>query len=96
MAEAAVDSYRWEKGHYSTTWFVVYSYNAAGEFYSGEFNPQLPWATMYHKSQDKVEDVVKMCYPVGAKFALRYNPEQPEWSVPFNRQAMANPLTAGT
>ena len=96
MAEGTVESYRWERGRYTTTWFVIYSYSAAGDYYSGEFNPQLSWKSKFIRSQDKVEDNLKTGYPVGAKFPLRFNPDEPQWSVPFDRQALAHPLTAGT
>jgi len=93
MSEGTVESYRWEAGRHHTTWFVIYSYSASGEYYSGEFIPQLPWTTAYFKSPEKVEDAVKAWYPVGTKFPLRFRPDDPERSVPFSREAMVNPLS---
>jgi hypothetical protein len=95
MSQGTIESYRWEQGRHHTVCFVVYSYSANGEYYSGEFVPQLSWTTAYFKSADKLEDIVKARYPIGTKFPLRFRPDQPEWSVPFSREAMVNPINIG-
>jgi hypothetical protein len=89
MAQATVESYRDEQGRHTVTWFIVYSYSANGEYYSGEFAAQLPWASKMFKSQDKIENMVKQSYPRETKFPVRYKPEKPEVSVPFSREPMA-------
>jgi hypothetical protein len=96
MAEGTVESYRAEEGRHSVTWFIVYSYSANGEYYSGEFGAQLPWMSATFRSEDTVEEMVKQSYPRETKFPLRYNPEEPQWSVPSSRKPLASRLIAHT
>jgi len=94
MAEGTVESYRAEQRRHSVTWVIVCSYSAAGEYYSGEFTPQFPWLSTTFRSPDIIEDRVKQSSPRGAKFPLRYKPEEPEWSVPFTRKPLVTaPIT---
>ena len=84
--EGTVESHRLEQVRHSHRWVVVYSYCADGEYFSGEFVPDLPWSMTRWKSIDALEDIVKLAYPIGAKFPVRFNPQEPEWSVPLSRQ----------
>ncbi len=52
-----------------TEWNVPYSYQVAGEYYSGE----IPLDLDSNPSKEK--------YPVGGKILVRYNPENPAVSV---------------
>ena len=85
-----MESHRLEKSGDIRRWQVVYSYCALGDYYSGTFAPDLPWGATRFKSEDAVGDIINASYPVGTKFPLRFNPDEPEWSIPLSRRPFTN------
>ena len=88
--EGTVEAVRAYQADGRIAWCIVYSYCANGEYFSGEFSPRVPWTTKKFSSHDKMEDLLRASYRTGIKFPLRFNPDEPEWSVPCSREPMAN------
>lgn len=81
MSQAAVWSYRFD----AKVPTVVYSYYVDGQYYSGEF--EVPKTKQMFSSGSALP--IEQRYPQGTSFPIRYNPNNPSLSVPFDLGSFA-------